>query len=118
MVNNFIIISMRLPCINTMKEVEKLTIGTPPEPMARLSYRIATGCGTYTVAIAWSKDGRESGLSTSVSLNVEGIELICRITNEDAGPGRRFYMTERNGSELLKVATVAINTATFTINSR
>lgn len=117
-VNNFIVIS---DVTDLYKfdgiSMEKLTIETPPEPMARLS----TGSlldGTYTVAIAWSKDGRESGLSTSVSLNVEGgIELILPYNYSGNADQAVIYMTERNGSELLKVATVAINTATFTISS-
>lgn len=117
-VNNFIIISDALGLYKyDGASVIKLTIETPPEPMARLS----TGSlldGTYTVAIAWSKDGRESGLSSSVSLNVEGgIELILPYNYSGNADQVVIYMTERNGSELLKVATVAINTATFTISS-
>lgn len=117
-VNNFIIISDALALYKyDGASVIKLTIETPPEPMARLS----TGSlldGTYTVAIAWSKDGRESGLSSSVSLNVEGgIELILPYNYSGNADQAVIYMTERNGSELLKVATVAINTATFTISS-
>lgn len=117
-VNNFIIISDALALYKyDGASVIKLTIKTPPEPMARLS----TGSllnGIYTVAIAWSKDGRESGLSTSVSLNVEGgIELILPYNYSGDADQAVIYMTERNGSELLKVATVAINTATFTISS-
>lgn len=117
-VNNFIIISDALALYKyDGASVIKLTIETPPEPMARL----LTGSlleGTYTVAIAWSKDGRESGLSTSVSLNVEGgIELILPYNYSGDADQAVIYMTERNGSELLKVATVAINTATFTISS-
>lgn len=117
-VNNFIVISDATDLYKfDGTSMEKLTIETPPEPMARLS----TGSlldGTYTVAIAWSKDGRESGLSTSVSLNVEGgIELILPYNYSGDADQAVIYMTERNGSELLKVATVAINTATFTISS-
>lgn len=117
-VNNFIIISDALALYKyDGVSVIKLTIETPPEPMARL----LTGSlldGTYTVAIAWSKDGRESGLSTSVSLNVEGgIELILPYNYSGDADQVVIYMTERNGSELLKVATVAINTTTFTISS-
>lgn len=117
-VNNFIIISDALALYKyDGASVIKLTIENPPEPMARFS----TGSlldGTYTVAIAWSKDGRESGLSTSVSLNVEGgIELILPYNYSGNADQAVIYMTERNGSELLKVATVAINTATFTISS-
>ena len=117
-VNNFIIISDALALYKyDGASVIKLTIETPPEPMARLS----TGSlldGTYTVAIAWSKDGRESGLSSSVSLNVEGgIELILPYNYSGNADQAVIYMTERNGSELLKVATVAINTVTFTISS-
>lgn len=117
-VNNFIVISDATDLYKfDGTSMEKLTIETPPEPMARLS----TGSlldGTYTVAIAWSKDGRESGLSTSVSLNVEGgIELILPYNYSGNADQTVIYMTERNGSELLKVATVAINTTTFTISS-
>lgn len=117
-VNNFIIISNALALYKyDGASVIKLTIETPPEPMARLS----TGSlldGTYTVAIAWSKDGRESGLSTSISLNGEGgIELILPYNYSEDADQIVIYMTERNGSELLKVGAVAVNTATFTISS-
>lgn len=117
-VNNFIIISDALALYKyDGASVIKLTIETPPEPMARLSIGSLLD-GTYTVAIAWSKDGRESGLSSSVSLNVEGgIELILPYNYSEDADQVVIYMTERNGSELLKVATVAINTATFTISS-
>ncbi|UYF80099.1 hypothetical protein [Acinetobacter ursingii] len=117
-VNNFIIISDALAIYKyDGASVIKLTIETPPEPMARLS----TGSlldGTYTVAIAWSKDGRESGLSTSLSLNVEGgIELILPYNYSEDADQIVIYMTERNGSELLKVGVVAVNTPTFNISS-
>lgn len=117
-VNNFIVISDATALYKyDGSSVSKLTIGTPPEPIARLS----TGAlldGTYTVAIAWSKDGRESGLSTSLSLNIEGgIELILPYNYSGDADQVVIYMTERNGSELLKVATVAINTATFVISN-
>lgn len=117
-VNNFIIISDALALYKyDGAGVIKLTIGTPPPPMARLS----TGAlldGTYTVAIAWSKDGRESGLSSSLSLNVEGgIELILPYNYSDDADQVVIYMTERNGSELLKVGAVTVNTATFNISS-
>lgn len=116
-VNNFIIISDALALYKyDGASVIKLTIETPPEPMARLS----TGAlldGTYTVAIAWSKDGSESGLSTSVSLNVEGgIELILPYNYNGDADQVTIYMTERNGSELLKVVTLPIVTATHTIS--
>lgn len=117
-VNNFILISDSSDLYKyDGASVAKLTINTPPEPIARLS----TGSlldGTYTVAIAWSKDGRESGLSTSFSLNVEGgIKLILPYNYSGDADHVVIYMTERNGSELLKVANVAINTATFTISN-
>ncbi|MCK4109857.1 hypothetical protein HCY65_02010 [Acinetobacter radioresistens] len=117
-VNNFIIISDALALYKyDGAGVIKLTIGTPPPPMARLS----TGAlldGTYTVAIAWSKDGRESGLSSSLSLNVEGgIELILPYNYSEDADQVVIYMTERNGSELLKVGAVTVNTATFNISS-
>lgn len=117
-VNNFIIISDALALYKyDGVGVIKLTIGTPPIPMARLS----TGAlldGTYTVAIAWSKDGRESGLSSSLSLNVEGgIELILPYNYSEDADQVVIYMTERNGSELLKVGAVTVNTATFNISS-
>lgn len=117
-VNNFIVISDATALYKyDGLSVEKLTIGTPPPPMARLS----TGAlldGTYTVAIAWSKDGRESGLSSSLSLNVEGgIELILPYNYSEDADQVVIYMTERNGSELLKVGAVTVNTATFNISS-
>lgn len=117
-VNNFIIISDALALYKyDGVSVIKLTIETPPEPMARLS----TGSlldGTYTVAIAWSKDGRESGLSGSLSLNVEGgIELILPYNYSEDADQVVIYMTERNGSELLKVGAVAVNTPAFNIGS-
>jgi hypothetical protein len=117
-VNNFIIISDALSLYKyDGASVIKLTIETPPEPMAQLS----TGSlldGTYTFAIAWSKDGRESGLSSSLSLNVEGgIELILPHNYSEDADQIVIYMTERNGSELLKVGAVAVNTATFSISS-
>lgn len=117
-VNNFIIISDALALYKyDGASVTKLTIETPPEPMVRLSAGSLVE-GTYTVAIAWSKDGRESGLSSSVSLNGEGgIELILPYNYSEDADQIVIYMTERNGSELLKVATVAVNTTTFTINS-
>lgn len=117
-VNNFIVISDSTTLYKYDGfSVTKMTIDTPPEPIARLAIGSLLD-GTYTIAIAWSKDGRESGLSKSVSLNAEGaIELILPYNYSGDADQVVIYMTERNGSELLKVATVAINATTFTISN-
>ena len=115
-VNNFIIISDAGTLYKyDGSSVSKLTIDTPPSPMVKASNGSLLD-GTYTVAVAWSKDGRESGLSTSVSLNVAGgIEVLLPYNYNGDADQVVIYMTERNGSELLKVATVMVNTQNFTI---
>lgn len=116
-VNNFIVISDATDLYKfDGTSMEKLTIGTPPAPMAQVS-RGSLLEGTYNLAISWSKNGRESGLSDTITMDcVGGIELILPYNYSGNADQAVIYMTKRNGSELLKVATVAINTATFTIN--
>lgn len=116
-VNNFIVISDALALYQyDGSSVTKLTIDTPPEPMATITNGALLE-GIYTVAIAWSKNGRESGLSTNLSLNaVGGIELMLPYNYNNDADQVVIYMTERNGSELLKVGTADISNATFTID--
>lgn len=115
-VNNFIVISDALALYKyNGSSVAKLTIDTPPEPIAKITDGALLD-GLYTIAIAWSKQGRESGLSTSLSLNVVGgIELILPYNYSNDADQVVIYMTERNGSELLKVGTADINSMTFII---
>ena len=116
-VNNFIVISDSSDLYKyDGSSVEKLTISTPPEPMAHS----ADGSlleGIYNLAISWSKHGRESGLSDTITVEcVGGIEVILPYNYSGDADQVTLYMTERNGSELLKVATVPVNTASFTIS--
>ena len=116
-VNNFIVISDSSDLYKyDGASVEKLTISTPPAPMAHS----ADGSlleGTYNMAISWSKHGRESGLSDTITVEcVGGIEVILPYNYSGDADQVTLYMTERNGSELLKVATVPVNTASFTIS--
>ncbi|MFW1800971.1 hypothetical protein ACG9YX_13195 [Acinetobacter nematophilus] len=116
-VNNFIVISDSSDLYRyDGAGVEKLTISTPPAPMAH----VAGGSlleGTYNLAISWSKHGRESGLSDTVTVEcMGGIELILPYNYSGDADQVTIYMTERNGSELLKVAAVPVNTPSFTIS--
>ncbi|QOW45543.1 MULTISPECIES: hypothetical protein [Acinetobacter] len=115
-VNNFILISDSSDLYKyDGSSVEKLTISTPPAPMAHS----ADGSlleGTYNLAISWSKHGRESGLSDTITVDcVGGIEVILPYNYSGDADQVVIYMTERNGSELLKVASVAIAATSFTI---
>jgi hypothetical protein len=115
-VNNFIVISDSSDLYKyDGAHVVKLTIDTPPPPMAHT----ADGSlleGSYNLAISWSKDGRESGLSDTITVEcLGGIELILPYNYQGDADQATIYMTERNGSELLKIATVPVNTPSFTI---
>ena len=115
-VNNFIVISDSSDLYKyDGANAVKLTIDTPPPPMAHA----ADGSlleGSYNLAISWSKDGRESGLSDTITVEcLGGIELILPYNYQGDADQATIYMTERNGSELLKVATVPVNTPSFTI---
>lgn len=115
-VNNFIVISDALALYKyDGSSVAKLTIDTPPEPMAKITDGALLE-GLYTVAIAWSKQGRESGLSISLSLNVVGgIELMLPYNYGNDADQVVIYMTECNGSELLRVGTADIASTAFSI---
>ncbi|WP_334069763.1 hypothetical protein [Acinetobacter colistiniresistens] len=115
--NNFIVISDSSDLYKyDGASVEKLTISTPPAPMA---HNIDGSLleGTYNLAISWSRNGRESGLSDTVTIQCSGgIHLVLPYNYSAEADQATIYMTERNGSELLKVATVPVNTASFTIS--
>lgn len=117
-VNNFIVISDATALYKyDGTSMEKLTIGTPPAPMAQVSGGSLLE-GTYNLAISWSKNGRESALSNIMTFEGEGgIHLVLPYNYSGDAEQAIIYMTERNGSELLKVATVVIDTATFSINN-
>ena len=116
-VNNFIVISDATDLYKfDGTSVEKLTIGTPPEPML---YATAGSLqdGSYNLAISWSKNGRESALSSTVTMQGQGgINLVLPYNYNGDADQVTIYMTERNGSELLKVVTLPIVTATHTIS--
>lgn len=117
-VNNFIIISDATALYKyDGLSVEKLTIGTPPTPMLN-AVDGSLFEGTYNLAISWSKNGRESALSNIMTFEGEGgIRLVLPYNYGGDADQVTIYMTERNGSELLKVVTLPVITATFTINS-
>lgn len=116
-VNNFIVISDSSDLYKYDGAiVEKLTIGTPPAPMLKAVDGSLLE-GTYNLAISWSKNSRESGLSDTVTIQCSGgINLVLPYNYSADADQATIYMTERNGSELLKVATVPVNTASFTIS--
>lgn len=117
-VNNFIVISDATALYKyDGLSVEKLTIGTPPTPMLN-AVDGSLFEGTYNLAISWSKNGRESALSNIMTFEGEGgIRLVLPYNYGGDADQVTIYMTERNGSELLKVVTLPVITATFTINS-
>lgn len=117
-VNNFIVISDSSDLYKyDGATIEKLTIDTPPAPMLNAVDGSLLE-GIYNLAISWSKNGRESGLSDTVTIQCSGgINLVLPYNYSGDADQAAIYMTERNGSELLKVATVPINTATHTITS-
>lgn len=117
-VNNFIVISDATALYKyDGLSVEKLTIGTPPTPMLN-AVDGSLFEGTYNLAISWSKNGRESALSNIMTFEGEGgIHLVLPYNYSEDADQVTIYMTERNGSELLKVVTLPVITATFTINS-
>src|SRR5690606_801662 len=116
-VNNFIVISDSSDLYKYDGAiVEKLTISTPPAPMLKAVDGSLLE-GTYHLAISWSKNSRESGLSDTVTIQCSGgINLVLPYNYSADADQATIYMTERNGSELLKVATVPVNTASFTIS--
>ena len=117
-VNNFIVISDATALYKyDGLSVEKLTIGTPPTPMLN-AVDGSLFEGTYNLAISWSKNGRESALSNIMTFEGEGgIHLVLPYNYSGDADQVTIYMTERNGSELLKVIALPVITATFTINS-
>jgi hypothetical protein len=115
-VNNFILIADSSDLYKyDGSTVEKLTISIPPAPMAHATNGSLLQ-GSYNLAISWSKNGRESGLSDTVTVDcVGGIEVILPYNYTGDADQAIIYMTERNGSELLKAATVPVNTPSVTI---
>ena len=116
-VNNFIVISDATALYKyDGLSVEKLTIGTPPTPMLN-AVDGSLSEGTYNLAISWSKNGRESALSNIVTFEGEGgIHLVLPYNYSGDADQVTIYMTERNGSELLKVETLPASSASTTIN--
>ncbi|WP_336141838.1 hypothetical protein [Acinetobacter sp. 102] len=117
-VNNFIVISDATALYKyDGLSVEKLTIGTPPTPMLN-AVDGSLSEGTYNLAISWSKNGRESALSNIVTFEGEGgIHLVLPYNYSGDADRVTIYMTERNGSELLKVIALPVITATFTVTN-
>ena len=117
-VNNFIVISDATALYKyDGLSVEKLTIGTPPTPMLN-AVDGSLFEGTYNLAISWSKNGRESALSNIMTFEGEGgIHLVLPHNYSEDADQVTIYMTERNGSELLKVVTLPVITATFTVTN-
>ena len=117
-VNNFIVISDATALYKyDGLSVEKLTIGTPPPPMLN-AVDGSLFKGTYNLAISWSKNGRESALSNIVTFEGEGgIHLVLPYNYSGDADQVTIYMTERNGSELLKVIALPVITATFTVTN-
>jgi len=117
-VNNFIVISDATALYKyDGLSVEKLTIGTPPTPMLN-AVDGSLFEGTYNLAISWSKNGRESALSNIVTFEGEGgIHLVLPYNYSGDADQVTIYMTERNGSELLKVIALPVITAAFTVTN-
>lgn len=117
-VNNFIVISDATALYKyDGLSVEKLTIGTPPTPMLNATDGSLFE-GTYNLAISWSKNGRESALSNIMTFEGEGgIHLVLPYNYSGDADQVTIYMTERNGSELLKVIALPVITATFTVTN-
>lgn len=117
-VNNFIVISDATALYKyDGLSVEKLTIGTPPTPMLN-AVDGSLFEGTYNLAISWSKNGRESALSNIMTFEGEGgIHLVLPYNYSGDADQVTIYMTERNGSELLKVIALPVITATFTVTN-
>lgn len=117
-VNNFIVISDATALYKyDGLSVEKLTIGTPPTPMLN-AVDGSLFKGTYNLAISWSKNGRESALSNIMTFEGGGgIHLVLPYNYSGDADQVTIYMTERNGSELLKVIALPVITATFTVTN-
>ena len=117
-VNNFIVISDATALYKyDGLSVENLTIGTPPTPMLN-AVDGSLFEGTYNLAISWSKNGRESALSNIMTFEGEGgIHLVLPYNYSGDADQVTIYMTERNGSELLKVIALPVITATFTVTN-
>ncbi len=117
-VNNFIVISDATALYKyDGLSVEKLTIGTPPTPMLN-AVDGSLSEGTYNLAISWSKNGRESALSNIMTFEGGGgIHLVLPYNYSGDADQVTIYMTERNGSELLKVIALPVITAAFTVTN-
>lgn len=92
------------------KDIQLLTIDTPSEPIL-ISTEGSLLKGRYTVAISHVRNGIESGLSPSVSIDVEGDNAIERLSGgafEVKLPyvldltidSTRIYVTDCNGTQL------------------
>lgn len=99
------------------QQAVRLTISTPPAPVAVEQDEGALEPGTYGFAVAWLVGDRESGLSAMTSKEVQGgsVQLLMPMAVEQAATGIRVYMTKQNGGELLRQGDYPVGTASIDI---
>lgn len=84
----------------------KLTIDTPPSVQLHAVSGGSFTKGSIHVAIAWLKQGQESGLSESVKIEtseLNGISINFPLCMDERVTHVRLYMTDQNGGELRQV---------------
>jgi hypothetical protein len=101
------------------QQARRLTLETPAAPMVGEGSG-SLAAGRYGAAVAWLRDGQESGLSemTQITLPDNGsLEITIPLCLDLSVTGYRLYLTDPDGGELrkehdypLSVTTVSITT--------
>lgn len=101
--------------------LQPISIQTPPAPLAYIQAG-ALKSGKYNLAITWLSQGKESGLSSMASIEIDdkaeqGIAVTlpyCLDANVDEV---NVYVTTRDGTELQKYGNYPIAQANIVINN-
>lgn len=91
--------------------LNKLTIDSPATPVLLNLVQGELDQGTYTVAVSWVSNGKESALSGSASIDVangQGFSLLLPYCFESSVDSVVVYCTTRDGGELRKLMTIPI----------
>lgn len=100
-------------------KAERLTIETPSPPyVSAINGTLKNG--TYGVAIAWLKNGKESATSGIQFVELsgdQGLEVTLPFRFDEDITGARLYLTARNGGELQRAGDYTADQASITIQS-
>lgn len=100
-------------------KAEKLTIETPSPPYVTVSNGTLKN-GTYGVAVAWLKNGKESATSGIQFVELDdnqGIEVTFPFKFDEDITSARLYITARNGGELQRAGDYNASQSSIIIKS-